>query len=377
MKKVVLITNILSPYRIPLLNYINQNKDFVLKVIVLAKTEKNRRWTFINNNIRFDYKILHGWHLFFYTKKKAVAFHLNWGVFRSLFIYNPDVVIIGGYNNLAYWQAFLYCKILRKKCILWSGTTLLSTGRTKGIYGLIKKIIIKGVNGWIAYGTKAKEYLEAFGADSRNIYISMNTVDVNFFYKAVFSYRNGSQFQKERQKFPKILFLYVGQLVSRKGVKQILEAINILHDPNVGLLIIGSGPEEKNLRLFCKENKIDNVFFEGFHQQEELPKYYALADVFIFPSLQEVWGLVINEALASGLFVLCSKYAGAAYDLINNDNGRIFDPYNVREIVKYIKSTKGNLTHLRANRAKIGKWAKNTLDIQKSGEAIISAIRGK
>jgi len=80
-------------------------------------------------------------------------------VFRILLECKPDVIITSGYDDLAYWQAFLYCEIFRKKFILWDSTTLLSVGSIKGIRGRLKKIIIRGADGYIAYGTKAKEYL--------------------------------------------------------------------------------------------------------------------------------------------------------------------------------------------------------------------------
>jgi len=374
-KKVILLTNIITPYVTPLFNHIYQVGGFNFKVIALAETEKNREWQLAKEKIKFDYKILSGWHLFSYKKEKEISTHFNWGVLRSLSKFNPDIIIIGGYDNLAYWQAFFYCKILGKKCILWSGTTLLSTGSLIGIRGFLKKIIIKGANKYIAYSTKAKEYLEYFGADSKDIYISTNTVDVNFFHESVSQYRNDRSFLEESKKFPKIMFLYVGQLVQRKGVKQVLRALNTLNDSDIGFMIVGSGPEEENLKKFCNENNLKNVSFEGFCQQEELPKYYALADIFILPSFEEVWGLVVNEALASGLYVLCSKYAGAAYDLINNENGVIFNPNNIDEIAKSIKNARNQIELIRSKREKISNWAKNNLSIEKSGDAFISAIK--
>jgi len=374
-KKVILLTNIITPYVIPLFNHIYQAGGFNFKVIALAETEKNREWQLAKEKIKFDYKILSGWHLFSYKKEKEISTHFNWGVLRSLSKFNPDIIIIGGYDNLAYWQAFFYCKILGKKCILWSGTTLLSTGSLIGIRGVLKRIIIKGANKYIAYSTKAKEYLEYFGADSKDIHIGTNTVDVNFFNKSVSQYRNGKSFSEERKKFPKIMLLYVGQLVQRKGVKQVLKALNTFNDSDIGFMVVGSGPEEENLKKFCNENNLKNVFFEGFHQQNELPKYYALADIFILPSFEEVWGLVVNEALASGLYVLCSKYAGAAYDLINNENGVIFNPKNIDEIAKSIKNARNQIELIRSKREKISNWAKNNLSIEKSGDAFISAIK--
>lgn len=373
--KVILITNIISPYRIPLYNYISKNGDFNFKVLVLAEKEKNREYQLAKQEIKFDYQILPGWHLFFIGGKREVSIHLNRGVFGALKRYSPDVIITSGYNCPAYWQAFLYCKLFKKKYVLWNGTTLLSAGSTKGVRGLLKKIIIKKADKYIAYGGKAKEYLEYFGAEPKNIYVSTNTVDVDYFRKKTFQYREDKNFYEERNKFPKILLLYIGQLVKRKGVEQVLKALKVLKDSQIGFIIVGSGPEERNLKKFCTKNKLENIFFEGFHQQEELPKYYNLADVFILPSFEEVWGLVVNEALASGLYILASKYAGVTYDLINDENGKIFDPYNVNGIVNCIKEIKTNLPLLRTNRKKISDWAKENIAIAKSGDCFISVIK--
>ena len=373
-KKVILITNIISPYRIPLFNYITKNGNFNFNVIVLAEKEQNREWQLAKEKIMFDYKVLPGWHLFFRTKNKEMPIHLNSGVLKTLFHNKPDIVITSGYDSLAYWVAFFYCKIFKKKYILWDETTLLSAGGIKGLRGLLKKIIIIGTNKYIASGTKAKEYLEYFGAKPGNIYISLSTVDMDYFKNEVVKFKSSGKFLTERRKYPNILFLYVGQLIKRKGVEQVLKALNILKDSEIGFMIVGSGPEEKKLKEFCKENKLQNIFFEGFHQQEELPKYYALADVFILPSFEEVWGLVINEALASGLFILASKNAGAVYDLINQDNGRVFDPYNIEEIVGCLKEAHKNISQIRIDRKKISSWATEDLSIEKSGKSFISAI---
>lgn len=373
-KKVILLTNIITPYIIPLYNYINQKGNFNFDVVTLAEREKNREWKLNKERILFNYKILPGLNLFFYGRKREKSIHLNFGVFVFLLIHNPDIIIISGYDCLAYWQAFLYCKLFRKKCILWNGTTLLSAGSLKGVKGFLKRFIIKKSDRFIAYGTKAKEYLEYFGANPNSIYISLNTVDVNYFQEKVTNFKYRPDVLEDKKKLSNTVILYVGQLIKRKGVIQVLEALKILNDSEISFLIVGSGPEEVNLKKFCNDNNIKNVFFEGFHQQEELPKFYALADIFILPSFEEVWGLVINEALASGLCVLCSKYAGAAYDLINDENGVIFDPYNIEEIVESIKKVKDNISFLRSKRDQISQWAVQNLSIERSGEAVISAI---
>jgi len=374
-KNVLIITNIISPYRIPLFNYISLQKDIKFKVVALAELEDNRNWKVKKDYIKFDYEILPGWHSFIWGKKREVAIHINKGIIKVLRRYNPDVVVTSGYDSLAYWQAFLYCKAHRKKYILWNGTTLLSAGSTRGVRGLLKHIIVKGADGYIAYGTKAREYLEYLGAKDENIYISTNTVDTKYFQSKVMEYRNKDSFKIDRKQYPKYLLLYAGQLIRRKGVNRVLKALDNLSDSEIGLIIVGSGPEEDALREFCKNKNIKNVFFERFKQQEELIKYYALADVFILSSLEEVWGLVVNEALASGLYVLSSKYAGASYDLIKEGwNGEIFDPYNVEEIIELLKGVKENIDNIKECRDDISQYACGEFSIKKSAQEFIKAI---
>ncbi len=374
--KVILITNIISPYRIPLFNIISERGNFHFNVVALAEREKNRKWEIDKEKMRFDYQILPGWHWFIWGKKKDITIHLNRGVFKVLLEYKPDMIITSGYDDLAYWQGFLYCKIFKKKFILWNSTTLLSAGSIEGIRGRLKKIIIRGADKYIAYGTKAKEYLEYFGAESGKIYIGTNTVDMEYFRSRVEEYRNKDSFKNERKQYPKYLLLNVGQLIKRKGVLQVLKALECLKDTKVGLLIVGSGHEESNLKNFCKERKLKNVFFEGFLQQDKLVRYYALADIFVLSSFEEVWGLVVNEALASGLYVLSSKYAGASYDLIKEGwSGEIFEPYDIEEIVDLIERAKENIKDIKKRRDAISKHACKDFNIEKSADDFIKVIK--
>jgi glycosyltransferase involved in cell wall biosynthesis len=375
-RKALLLTNIISPYRLPLFTVISEKVNIHFKVVALAEREKNREWELSENKIKFEYQILHGWHWFIWGEKREVAIHLNRGVFKAFLEYKPDVIITSGYDDLAYWQAYLYCKLYRKKFILWNGTTLLSAGNTRGIRGLLKRIIVRGADRCIAYGIKAKEYLEYLGAKAENIHINTNTVDMEYFESKVIEYRNKDSFLRERKLYPKYLLLYIGQLIKRKGILQVLRALECIKDSEIGLFVVGSGPEESKLRDFCKEKKLKNIFFEGFKQQEELIKYYAFSDIFILPSFEEVWGLVINEALASGLYVLSSKYAGVSYDLIKVGwNGEIFDVNNVEEIVNLIKKVKENIKNIRKRRDDISKNACKEFSIEISAGEFIKAIK--
>ena len=372
--KVIIITNIISPYRVPLFNILAQGIDVDLKVIFLAEKEANRNWQILKDKINFEYLILPGVHKF--ISSKEIPIHINWGLLRELYHYNPDIIITSGYDNIAYWVAYLFCKLFKKKYILWNETTLLSTKKLNSFVGKMKRNIIKGADLYVTFGTKAAEYLVYMGAQKENIHIGVNTVDMDCFRREVIKFRNSATFIEERPKFPKILFLYVGQLIKRKGVFQILNGLSKMNNPDIGLLIVGNGPLEQELKRFCHSQGLTNVFFMGFKQQDELPKYYALADIFILPSFEEVWGLVVNEALASGLYVLCSNKAGAAYDLIREQwNGRIFDPYDENGIVEIIQETVKNVEEIKIRRPLISNHACQEFSIQRSARAFLDAFR--
>ena len=288
----------------------------------------------------------------------------------------PDIVITSGWSCLAYWEAFLYCKLFKKKNILCNGTTLLSVRKPTGLLARLKRFMIKGADLSITYGTKAAEFLEYMGASRDQVHVGVNTVDMEWFSRRVGDIRHSDDIQERRLKYPKFLILYVGQLVARKGILQVLRALEEISDPSIGFMIVGSGPQEKELRHFCSDRGIKkNVFFEDFQQMTVLPEYYALADVLILPSFKEVWGLVVNEALASGLYVLCSNRAGAAYDLIQPGwNGVLFDPNDIYEITSAIRHAREKVEDIRMRCGDISGHAVKKFSIAKAGEVFLSAI---
>lgn len=372
-KPVLLLTPSLSPYRIALFNHMSLSGDYLLKVVCLASVEKNREWELNREQIRFDCETLLGWHVF--VQSKEFPIHLNWGLWRILKRYDPEVIIISGYYAPSFWEAFLYCKLSRKECIFWNETTLLSTHKTGGLIGWLKRIMIEGVDRYVAYGTKAAEYLIHMGATEERIHVGPNTVDMEWFAKQARAFYESEALQRERVRYPKFLLLYVGQLINRKGIFQVLKALSNLNDSEIGFLIVGSGQQEPALKQFSQDLGLQNIYFEGFRQKEALPRYYALADVFILPAFEEVWGLVVNEALASGLYVLSSDRAGAAHDLIKEEwNGALFDAGNVEEIAESILMAKNQLEEIRGRRGLISEHACCEFSISRSAKPFSDAI---
>jgi glycosyltransferase involved in cell wall biosynthesis len=95
----------------------------------------------------------------------------------------------------------------------------------------------------------------------------------------------------------------------------------------VSLTIVGSGPQQGELEALARNLGVRGIRFAGFVDQDELPAYYAAADVFAFPTLEDPFGIVLLEAAASGLALVASEHAGATLDIVKDgESGLMFDP---------------------------------------------------
>lgn len=373
--RVASITNILSPYRVPLFARLASEPGVQLHVFLLAVTESNRRWALQpSGGAGFGVTLVPGVHGFW--AERDLPIHLNWGLLGRLREFDPHVVMVSGYDAPAYWLAAWWARRRGRKVILWNGTTPLSVRSDSSVLGWVKRRVVTWADAAVTYGSQASEYVVRLGVPRERVFTSVNTVDMDALKRDVASIRQSAPFQRMRAQYPDLLLLFSGQLIERKGITTLLQALEILRDPEIGLLVVGSGPLESSLRRATSEGRIPNIFFEGFHQPRELARYYALADALVLPSLREVWGLVVNEALASGLFVLCSDRAGAAYDLISAGwNGELFDPQDAVALAERIKLLKEQLPGIRAKRESIASHACAEFGIEKATQAFLRAIR--
>jgi glycosyltransferase involved in cell wall biosynthesis len=120
------------------------------------------------------------------------------------------------------------------------------------------------------------------------------------------------------------VILYAGKLEPRKNPGFLSLLAKNTTDEKIKLIIVGNGPLEAKLKIELKNNR--NVKFLDFQNQTQMPIIYRLANLYILPSVSETWGLGMNEALACGVPVAASMHCGGAIDLINEDNGFIFNP---------------------------------------------------
>ena len=123
----------------------------------------------------------------------------------------------------------------------------------------------------------------------------------------------------------KIKFLYVGQLIPRKGVDILIKAFKIIAKTyeNIELVIVGDGPEKENLVQELDVSTKNKVKFLGYQDWDSLPNHYKPCDIFCFPSRHDGWGLPIYEAMASGMPVISTNAVGAVHDLVDDTVGKI------------------------------------------------------
>lgn len=345
--KIVILYNIFSPYRIDLFDYLSKMDEYDITVLYLQKLEDNRQWEIDENNIKHKYLILNTKTFKLKQKLNVKYIHFPMNIKEVLNRINPDVVIGYGYNPTVF-LSFRWAKRNNKRYISWTDGTLNSEKEINIIQKYLRKKICKNSDALIASSTKAKEAQICYGADKRRIFISYLTVDIN-------------KYMVERQCHNNNTILYVGSLIKLKGIDLLINALKDIKLP-YKLVLVGAGNQEKWLKEYAsKIGIIDNMEFCGFKQRDEIVKYYADADIFILPTRQDCFGLVITEAMCAGLPVVVSKYADGAYDLVDDgENGFIVDPYDsktLKEKIEFLLSNSDAIREMgRSSQEKVKKF---------------------
>jgi glycosyltransferase involved in cell wall biosynthesis len=334
-KKVMIVTNIPNPYRIPLFNEINNQlsaRGITLIVLFGARGYSRRMFKLDIQECGFDYQILNNW-VFKLGKNKKTWFTYG-GLLKSAGKLNPDKIIIIGYS----WGTVkLWLRSFFKKTdyIIWSGSTLHPYRKISFLRKIERRLMVSRASGFIAYGSKAREYLIGIGAKPDKVFIAINTVDTDFFVNKTREYKEKLKVKKSRK-----YLTYIGYLIPRKNVFRLLEIVEVLLQKRDDFIldIIGDGSDRKGLeKMALEKNLTPHIRFLGFKQKEELPRYLARSSCFLFQTDYDIWGLVLNEAMAAGVPCIASVHAGASVDLIQEEKtGFISDFADVTRVVKQI-----------------------------------------
>lgn len=344
--KLALLTNIISPYRLPLFSVLADQFDLLL---LHGGREANRdSWSGLEESLP-NARVVRAWGCQIRHAKKVNGevfdekfIHLTPGVIWHLLRFRPDAIIS---NEMGFRStlALAYGTVFRRPVWISSEGTLHSERNIDPLRKMLRKAFTVWADRWITWGRTSTEYLISLGVKRDRIVQLQNAVDEKRFKV------DGEPAWVIQ---PRPVVLYVGQFIERKGVRLLLDAAAHLQQNGCefSLLLVGSGREKQALEQRAKILGLKNVHFCSSQTPEKMPSVYRSADVLVFPTLEDVWGLVANEAILSGIPVLCSKYAGCAAELFPPEN--IFSPENPAEFVERLRyAISGQLR--RADRARL------------------------
>ncbi|MCR4411012.1 MAG: glycosyltransferase [Thermoguttaceae bacterium] len=313
--RIAVITPKPTPYRDPFWNAVAGQPGVELDVFYCTAVGEDRPWQ-VDWQMRFRAEVLprrrwpglDGWY-----DNPAVSDRL--GATRY------DAVVLGGYNHLTMLRAMRDCR-RRSVPYLVMCESFLSLRRAwwrRILKTPLVRWAVRHAAGWLPTGRLAREYLLHYGAQADRICLVPNSPDLDALRREALEL--APRRVELRRQFgwgDEPVVLFVGRLIRKKGVDVLIEALARLDAPT-RLVVAGDGPERTNLEcLAARRLGRSRAEFVGFRQPGELPQWYAAADVFCLPSLTEPWGVVVMEALASGLPVVVSELVGCHPDVLND-----------------------------------------------------------
>jgi glycosyltransferase involved in cell wall biosynthesis len=368
-KKVAIVMPVWSPMRHQVFESIAKFSGVRLKVFF--EKEKVRPWaTWLPvSNAAYEWDIIDSYHPGFLEHFRLIPFRLPF--FLSNF--KPDVVIV-----VCLTQA-VFALLLRRKAnrvILWTGESenILARRFAPRVLKLIRRAMYPLIDGFGCYSKATMVFLnKAFAISAIKMFQIPQCVDNNHFKISCKTPNHGMLTSSEH----KHIILSVGRLIHLKGYKLLIAAWSKL-TPKVArnciLRIAGTGPLREDLEEQARKAGLDSVEFVGFVEYDNLPLLYCDADIFILPSLEETWGFVVNEAMASGLPVLCSKYAHAREMVNEGENGYLFDPLSADDTILKINT----LFERRSEWKEMGRRGRETVEklypAEVAAEAMLSGI---
>ena len=332
--RLVVVLNMLAPYRVPLLNEVARHPGLRLTVLLAARSEPGRLWSW-PSDVEFSAEIMPALML-----KRGIRspLYVAPSLIRDIPRLAADVVIAGGVS-LSY-PALVGARLSGARFFSWSEATLHGEQmQTPQWRWPVKGLVPRLADGCIAASSQAADYYRALGVDSTRIHVSLMPVDTETVRKQVAAYKRGRN-GIAREDSRDIVFLHVGNLEYHKGVDLLMQAFLLARQmqPNMRLVFVGHGSLRSYLERQAAREAPGAVEFPGFASAEQVAQRYAQSDVFCLFSRREAFGAVVPEAMTAGLPVVVTKYAGSATDLIRDGvEGRLVDPLDTVECARILR----------------------------------------
>jgi glycosyltransferase involved in cell wall biosynthesis len=295
----------------------------------------------------WDVPLLDGYsHHFLANRARKPDVSTFWGcdtpdIARTIRRERFDAFIVHGWGTLSFWQAIVACWRSGTPVLVRGDSQLLSQRRRliRVAKRPVYRLFVPRFDAYLVVGQRAREYYAHYGAEPARMFFSPHAVDNEFFRSRADMFRAERDRLRAAWRIPgaATVFLFVGKLTDRKRPSDFVRAIGeAAHNcPQAWGLVVGDG----RLRPALESHATNTgwpVRFAGFLNQTEMPKAYAASDALVLPST-ETWGLVVNEAMASGLPAIVSDQVGCGPDLVRHgETGEVFTCGAVAELTSIL-----------------------------------------
>lgn len=313
--KLLFILNIPSPYRVKFFDKLSEKCD--LTVIYDRHTASDREddW-YVESNKKYKEIYLTGIN---YSNDAAITF----GIGQYLKKGKYDVVVVGGYATFTQMISIILLKLRHiPYCLNADGIIAV---QEKILKYFVKKFFIQGASRYLSSGKVTDEYFANHGGVRERIKrYPFTSLDQDDILIDVISKEEKSRLKVMVGCETKNMILSVGSPIHRKGFDILLETMHHL-GTEADLFIVGGGPNDECQNVLAKYN-LQHIHFVPFMNKEYLAEYYKAADLFVLPTRYDIWGLVINEAMAYGLPVITTNMCNAGLEMISEGNNGYIVP---------------------------------------------------
>lgn len=313
--KVLFLTNVPSPYRVDFFNELGKRCELTVLFEKQTSDERDNSWR------NYSFENFKG--IFLKGKSYKTDGAICFGVLKYLKRGAFDHIVCTNFSSPTGMMAIEYMRLKKIKYYLESDGGFPKNG--KGFRELLKRHFIKGAKGYFSTGTTHDNYYLAYGAEKECIhrypFTSLKSGDL---LSSVPTCEEKVTLRKELGMQEKNIVLCVGQFIHRKGIDVLIKATKQF-PKNTGVYVVGGIAPQEYIEL---AKGMDSIHFVDFKLKDELRKYFMAADVFALPTRNDIWGLVINEAMSFGLPIVTTDKCIAGLELIKDGFNGYIVPVN-------------------------------------------------
>ncbi|MBO4979387.1 MAG: glycosyltransferase family 4 protein [Clostridia bacterium] len=306
--KILWLTNIPSPYRVDFFNELGKRCELTVLFEKRLSDERDDSWkNFKTENFKA---------VFLSGKSVRTDSALCFGVTKYLKKNTYDHIVVSNFFDVTGMMAIAKLRAARIPYIVESDGGFAGSG--KGPKEGLKRWLLKGARAYFSTADSHDEYYLTYGAQRdaliRYPFTSLWDADV---LEAPVSDETRAGLRQKLGVSESQMIVAVGQFIHRKGFDVLIEAMAQV-SPEIGCYIVGGTPTAEYIEL-VERLGLKNIHFVGFRSKPELAEYYMAADAFVHPTREDIWGLVINEAMAKGLPVITTDRCIAGLELISSE----------------------------------------------------------